>query len=51
MPPLPGDRVFHFIQGQVKLLDHLLVAVSITKAPGVQEVIGRLPHGLSKSTI
>lgn len=49
--PLSGDGVFHFIQGQVQILDHVSVAVTVTQTPGVQKVIGRLPHGLEKTKL
>ncbi len=42
--PLPGHWVLHFIQGQVKVLDHIPVTVPILLTPGIQEVICRLPH-------
>ena len=51
VPPLSGGGVFHFIQDQVQILDHVPVAVSIMQTPGVQEVIGRLPHGLKRNNI
>lgn len=44
LPPLSGGRVPHFVQDQVQILDHVPVAVSVSQAPGVQEVISRLPH-------
>lgn len=44
--PLSGGRVLHFIKHQMQVLDHVPVAVSVAQTPGVQEVIGRLPHGL-----
>lgn len=44
LSPLPGGGIFHFVQGQVQILDHVLVVVSITQTPGEQEVIGGLPH-------
>lgn len=30
----------------MQILDHVLVVVAVTQTPGVQEVIGRLPHRL-----
>lgn len=44
LPPLSGGWIFHFVQSQVQILDHVSVTVPITLTPGVQEVIGRLPH-------
>lgn len=46
MPPLSGGGVFHFVQDQVQILDHVLVVLAVTQTPGVEEVKGRLPHRL-----
>lgn len=45
LPPL-GDGVPHPVQAQVKLLDHVSVAVTDMGRPGQEEVVGRLPHAL-----
>ena len=46
MPPLFSDGALHLVQGQVEVLDHVPVSLPVPQAPGIQEVIGRFPHGL-----
>lgn len=46
MLPTLGDGVLHLVQPCVQLLNHIPVAVAHLAAPGEEEVIRRLPHGL-----
>lgn len=33
LPPMSGSRIFHFVENQVELLDHVSVTIPITKTP------------------
>lgn len=44
--PALGDGVLHLVQPRVQLLDDVPVAVPHLAAPGEQEVVRWLPHGL-----
>lgn len=46
--PALGDGVLHLVQPRVQLLDDIPVAVPHLAAPGEQEVVCWLPHGLGR---
>lgn len=46
MLPALGDGVLHLVQPRVQLLNHVTVAVAHLAAPGEEEVVRGLPHGL-----
>lgn len=46
--PALGDGVLHLVQPRVQLLDDIPVAVPHLAAPGQQEVVCWLPHGLGR---
>lgn len=48
MPPMFSNWALHLVQGQMEILNHVPIALTILHTPWVQEVICRLPHWLKE---